>query len=58
MWAMMELAGFERCIYNPEVVYVYNDQSPDSDHRVRPAEQRNAENQIRQQQPLKRMRKS
>ena len=55
-WAMMELAGLERCIYNPEVVYVYNDQNPNSDHRVRPKEQRDAEARIRQQQPLKRIR--
>ena len=55
-WAMMELAGLERCVYNPEVVYVYNDQNPDSDHRVRAKEQRDAEAQIRRQQPLKRIR--
>lgn len=54
-FAMMEIAGLERCVFNPEKVYIYNDMNPANDHKVRRQEQISAEKHIRQRDLLERI---
>lgn len=51
MFAMLELAG-SHFLHIPEILYVYNDQNPLSDFRVRRAKQRQASDEIRKRKPL------
>jgi hypothetical protein len=56
MFPMMEMAGLERCVYNSEVIYLYNDKTPLSEHLVYGKEQQTADARIRARSPLKRIR--
>lgn len=51
MFPMMEMAGKERIQHINKPLYMYNDISPDNDHKVRGKEQKDIEYWLRHQEP-------
>jgi hypothetical protein len=57
MWPMIEIAGLDRYIHNKLPMYIYNDQNPQSDHRIHKDQQKTDEKYIRSMYPFKRKEK-
>jgi hypothetical protein len=55
-WALMELAGQERCLCdNKKVLYIYNDRNPNNDHKLRREQQKSDEMYLRKLPPLQKL---
>ena len=57
MFALIELAGLDRTRWIKQVIYRYNDQNPENDHKVRPIEQQVVAEWLRKQTPYTRLEK-
>lgn len=55
MFPMLEMAGKEHIQYINKRLYVYNDENPENDHKVRGAEQKDVEMWLRSQKPYKKI---
>lgn len=53
MFPIIEMAGVERVKYIPEEIYLYNDQNPRNDHKIRGEEQKRVEKWLRSQPKAK-----
>lgn len=55
MFPMLEMAGKEHIQHINKRLYVYNDENPENDHKIRAREQKEVEMWIRRQEPYKKI---